>query len=114
MQEKRKLVRKHPVYYLKAIDRQTEENLGYLIDINVQGLMLAGKSAMPVGITRSIIIHLPRELKDQKVIFLKVTSIWSEFDPVLEKFKSGYQIVDHTPEEKEKIEILIKDYGFKE
>ena len=115
MHEKRKQKRRHPVYYLKVVDRQTNESLGYLLVINTLGMMLAGKTSLPSFQTvYQIAIHLPVELNNEKAIFLKVVNIWSEFDPHLEKFKSGFHIKDSTPEEIEKIKLLIEKYGFRE
>jgi hypothetical protein len=114
MLEKRKLKRRHPVYYLKVVNRQTNESLGYLLDINVQGMMLAGKTALPAAETvYDVAIQLPSELNGEKAIFLKVVNLWSEFDPQLEKFKSGFHFQDSTAEEAEKIKLLIEKYGFK-
>jgi hypothetical protein len=114
MLEKRKLKRRRPVYYLKVFDRQNNESLGYLIDINIEGIMLAGKNALPAETLYNVAIHLPRELNGERSILLKVTSIWSEYDPMLEKYKSGFHIQDSTPEEVEKIKLLIEQYGFKD
>lgn len=114
MLEKRKLKRRHPVYYLKVVDLETKQSLGYLIDINVKGIMLAGKAALPIRKPYKVAIHLPSEMNGEKEIYLKVTSIWNEFDPMLEKTRSGFKIEDSTEEELEKIKWLIENFGFKE
>ena len=114
MPEKRELKRRHPVYYLQVIDIESGENLGYLIDINAKGIMLAGKSSLPPGKVFKIAIQLPEEKDGEKAIFLKVSGVWNEFDPLLEKTRSGFTIEESTAKELEKINWLIENFGFKD
>jgi len=114
MVEKRKLKRRHPVYYLQVTNLDNGENLGYLIDINADGLMLAGKSSLPEGQHYKVAIQLPEEKDGDKAIFLKITGIWSEFDPMLEKTRSGFKIDESGPKELKKINWLIENFGFKD
>lgn len=114
MAEKRKLKRRHPVYYLKVIDLDTQESLGYLIDINVEGLMVAGMCSQPPDKLFKIAIQLPREFNGETAIYLNVKSIWSEFDPLIERTRCGFSIQESKPEELGKIDLLIENFGFKE
>lgn len=114
MAEKRKLKRRHPVYYLKVVDLEANDNLGYLIDINAEGLMVAGMTSLPPEKLFNIAIHLPKEFKGEAAIYLKVKSIWSEFDPLIERTRSGFSIQEASAEELEKIRLLIENFGFKE
>ena len=114
MPEKRELKRRHPVYYLQVNDLETGENLGYLIDINTKGIMLAAKSSLPAEKAYKIAIQLPEEMNGEKAIFLKISSIWSEFDPLLEKTRNGFKIEESTAKELEKINWLIENFGFKD
>lgn len=114
MPDKRELKRRHPVYYLQVIDLEFGENLGYLIDINAKGLMLAGKSSLPTEKVYKIAIQLPEENDGEKAIFLTVSGIWNEFDPLLEKTRSGFKIEECKPKELEKIDWLIENFGFKD
>jgi hypothetical protein len=114
MPDKRELKRRHPVYYLQVIDLESGENLGYLIDINAKGIMLAGKSSLPTGKIYKIAIQLPEENDGEKAIFLTVSSIWNEFDPLLEKTRTGFKIEECNAKELEKIDWLIENFGFKD
>ncbi|MDX9863735.1 MAG: hypothetical protein RBT34_02905 [Anaerolineaceae bacterium] len=113
MPEKRELKRRHPVYYLQVTDIDSGENLGYLIDINAKGIMLAGQSALIPEKVFKIAIQLPEEMEGEQAIFLKVSSVWSEFDPLLEKTRNGFKIDESTPKELKKINWLIENFGFK-
>lgn len=114
MVDKRSLKRRHPVYYLQVTDLGTGNNLGYLIDINAIGLMVAGQSALLPDKKFSISIQLPEEMEGEQTILLKVSSVWSEFDPLLEKTRIGFKIEESTQKELEKINWLIDNFGFRD
>ena len=114
MADKRTLKRRHPVYYLQVTDLETGENLGYLIDINAIGIMVAGPSALLPEKGFKIAIQLPEEMEGEQAIFLRVSSVWSEFDPLLEKTRIGFKIEESTPKELEKINWLIENFGFRD
>lgn len=114
MPEKRELKRRHPVYYLQVINLESGESLGYLIDINAIGIMLAGQSSTPEGKVYKVAIQLPEEINGDKAIFLTVSGVWNEFDPLLSKTRSGFKIEESTEKELEKINWLIENFGFKD
>lgn len=49
MRDKRKLKRRHLIFYLRLIDNQTRQVLGYLVDITTEGLMMMAEQPVPVG-----------------------------------------------------------------
>jgi hypothetical protein len=53
-------------------------------------------------------------MEGEQAIFLRVSSVWSEFDPLLEKTRIGFKIEESTPKELEKINWLIENFGFKD
>ena len=114
MFEKRTQKRRHPVYYLQVTDLGTGDNLGYLIDINAIGIMVAGKSSLPEEKIFNVGIQLPEEMEGEQAIFLKVSSVWSEFDPLLEKTRNGFKIEEIAEKELEKINWLIENFGFRD
>jgi hypothetical protein len=44
MQEKRKLKRRHLIYYLRVFEKNTDTLLGYLVDITPEGIMIMSES----------------------------------------------------------------------
>ena len=59
-------------------------------------------------------IDLPVEIKGSKEILFDAKSVWSEKDRVSHEYSTGFQIVDLSPKNFDKIELLIHGSLFAE
>ena len=47
--EQRKMKRRHLIYYLEAVDRDTDQPIGFLVDITTKGIMLMSETPIETG-----------------------------------------------------------------
>ena len=111
--EKRKLKRVHLIYYLRIFDSNTGVNIGHLVDITTQGIMMISEEPVPPGKDFSFTMHLPASITGRENIQFSARSLWCKKDINPDFFVSGYRIKEITHQEIKVITALINDYGFK-
>jgi hypothetical protein len=112
--ERRRLKRCQLLYYLKTFDADTEELVGRLIDINVEGLKLVSGASIQVGAAFNLMIELPIQIFGQKAVKFRAQCQWCRPDVNPSYFAAGFQYVDPTQEESEIISALITNYIFQD
>jgi len=110
---KRQLKRVHLIYYLRIFDIDSGADIGHLVDITPQGIMLISEKPIPVGKDFSFRMQLPSMVSGREEIFFSARCLWCKQDFIPEFYVSGYQIKDITPQEAKTISALINSYGFK-
>ena len=113
MQEKRKHKRIPLHYYLKVSGSDTEELLGYMIDVTPEGFKLLGEKQIPAGSQVQCTVELPEEIKGYKELSFRATACWSIQDVNPDYYASGYQIGEIEPEGETVIALIIHHYGHK-
>lgn len=109
MQEKRKSARKKPDCTLEVFDINTQQSLGYLVDISVVGLMLMRKQALEVNAIYQLGIKLPDEINGDNIIIAGVDILWCEYTEELQQHWVGCQIIDISTENEERIQHFISN-----
>ena len=109
---KRKEPRKRLIYYLKVFDDESNELIGNLVDITLNGMMLISASPLPLNKAYKLKIILPHKIQDKEDFKIGAESLWSKNDinPVL--FDSGLQFKDLNEQDKEIIEDLLRHVSF--
>jgi len=110
--ERRRLKRCQLLYYLKIFDTDTEDLVGRLIDINVEGLKLVSTTAIESGAVFNLTIELPIEIFGRRAVKFQARCQWCSPDVNPSYFACGFQYVDPTQEESEIISALITNYQF--
>ncbi|MDX1775732.1 MAG: PilZ domain-containing protein [Desulfobulbales bacterium] len=112
-QEKRKLTRVQLIYYLRIFDSNTGTNIGHLVDITTEGIMVISEEPVPVNKDYTFIMHLPKTMSGREKIQFKAHCLWCRLDINPDFYVSGYRIMEIQPDELMTIKALINDYGFK-
>jgi hypothetical protein len=110
---KRQLQRIHLIYYLRIFDNDTGENIGHLVDITIQGLMMISETKIPTGQDFSLKMQLPGIITGREEIEFRAHSLWCKKDINPDFYVTGYKIKAITPQEAKTITALINAYGFK-
>jgi len=80
--EHRKENRTPLLIYLDIVDRQTQQNLGYLGDVSADGMMLISPKALDVGQIMDIRIELPEsktlDFAHTNEVDLQVKFVWKK------------------------------------
>lgn len=114
MEDRRKLPRKYLMTFSSVKDNQTGLHLGFLCDLNTEGLMIICKKPIEVDQNMQLYIDLPRDKNfRQKSILLNAKAIWCEEDIDPRLYNTGFQILDLTENEEHVIEKMIDLYEFR-
>jgi hypothetical protein len=111
-QDKRKLERRHLIYYLRIFNLPGGELLGHLIDITPEGMMIIGEESIPAGQDFDLHMDLPADIMGKAWIEFKAHSKWSRKDVDPSFYGTGFHLVDVSAEDRNIINRLIKDFGF--
>ena len=111
--DKRQLKRIHLIYYLRIFDSNTGENIGHLVDITIQGLMMISEAPVPTGQEFSLKMQLPGTITGREEIEFSAQSLWCKKDIKPDFYVTGYKINNIAAQEAKTITALINAYGFK-
>ncbi len=114
MPERRKLKRRHLIYYLRVFDSKTDKLIGYLTDINPEGIMLISEKPIKLKKKFHFKMVLPLGIKERKPLDFDVFSRWSERDINPDFFQTGFQLLNVQQKDIVLIESLIDDIGFRD
>ena len=110
--ELRKFKRRHLIYYLEVFDDESGELLGYLVDLNINGLKLVSKTEIPSGKDFRLRMTMPEEYcKDQQVIF-SARSMWCSKDVNPDFYAAGFSAPDLNQEIRRLFMVMIDQVGF--
>jgi len=111
--DKRQVKRVHLIYYLRIFDSDSGVNVGHLVDITTQGLMMISEEPVPPGKDFSFRMQLPDTITGREEIQFNAHSLWCKKDFNPDFYVSGYQINEISLQEVKTITALINAYGFK-
>ena len=114
MQDRRKLKRRHLIYYLRVFDRRSGDLLGHLVDLTTAGIMLISESPIPADHAYACRMVLPGQGDDQREVTFEAHSIWSKRDVNPAFYATGFRLERPDPEAVAAIEGLIAEYGFRD
>ncbi|MCJ7624575.1 MAG: PilZ domain-containing protein [Anaerolineaceae bacterium] len=112
--DKRKLKRRHLIYYLRIFDNSSGELLGHLVDVTSEGLMMISENSIENGKDFELRMVLPLEILSREELLFHATSIWCKKDVNPDFFATGFQISDIPMEDIAVIERLIRKHGFQD
>jgi Tfp pilus assembly protein PilZ len=114
MEERRRLHRRHILFYSRVFDRKTGVFLGYLGNMNEGGLMIISDSPISVGEKFLLRIDLPEDIYSKTVLNFEAKSVWCRLDVDPNFHNTGFQLVDISDEGKGIIAQIVDDYGFRD
>ncbi len=112
MPDKRKLKRRHLIYYLSVFNKETGELLGQLVDITTRGIMLTSENPVEKNIPYELRMVLPDIIDGNNQITFEARSIWCEKDVNPNFYAIGFEFIHVTPKTAAIIESLIQDFSF--
>jgi hypothetical protein len=114
VKERRKLKRRHLIFYLRVFNNETEELIGYVVDITPKGIMVISDKAMAINKTYLFRMDLPTEIGESRHLHFKVKSAWCSNDVNNDFWDTGFQLIDVSPTDIKIIENLIGKFGFQD
>ena len=114
MIDRRKLARRHLIYYLRVFDRDINQLIGHVVDISTDGLKLISEAPIKTQETFRCEMSLPQEIQGQKKVIFDATSVWNKKDINPDFFATGFAISNIELETVMLIKRLIDEFGFSE
>ncbi len=114
MNERRKLPRRHLIFYLRLLDAQTGELLGYLGDISAGGLLMISEKPFAVGRKLKVRMMLPHEVEGQESVEMdaEVRRCAPDYNPAFQAV--GMEVKDLPDETLRLLARLLQDMGFRD
>jgi len=98
---------------MKVINAETQEVIGYLVNITTDGLMLTSEAPLDTEAVFQLKVIFPAEIKGSKELTLSATSRWCDQDEEDSRFyNTGFQLVDLPKPDAKIIKQLMKKYCF--
>jgi len=112
----RKEDRRHLIYYLRVLDQKNNEEIGRVVDITQNGVLLISKEKFDNKEEMAVRIELGNELfeKMNGHLDLHVQCRWSKPDINPHYFVNGFVFLGHTKRETLLIDKLIDLIGFRD
>ena len=110
----RSMKRRHLIYYLRVINCDTEELLGFLVDITTRGFMVMSEKPIQTGRLFHLKILRASDAEEKQFLFFDARSKWSERSINSEFYDTGFELVNVTPDDFDEIEKIIDELGFKD
>ena len=114
MSERRKLKRRHLIYYLRVFDRATGRQVGHLVDLTPDGIMVMSERPIRVGRTIGLRMALPSQGGQEGTLEFDATSMWTSHDVNPDFYDTGFKLSKVSRKHLAQIETLIEDYGFRD
>ncbi|HPH95074.1 MAG TPA: hypothetical protein PKW33_02095 [Anaerolineaceae bacterium] len=111
-ENKRKLQRRHLIYYLRVFDDTTNALLGHLVDITPEGVMLISENPIPTNVVYHLRMELPQDILGQGELEFVGKSIWSKKDVNPRFYDTGFEMIEVAQQHFTVIEQLVELFGF--
>ena len=102
------------VYYTRIFDSKTQQQIGNMVDITTQGIMLVSSEPVPVQTNFQLKLELSDDIADKPFLELETRSVWCHHDIDPNYYNSGFQILSPTSEDMDIIQRIIEAYGIRD
>ena len=113
-EDRRAVMRRHLIYYLRVWDRNSKKLLGHIVDINTGGFMLISEQQIEPEQTFDLEIHWSTPDDTEIKIPFRAESRWSSNDVNSAFYDTGFKLLGPTDDVLEPIKNMIDEYGFQD
>ena len=112
MQERRHTQRKKFGFYMKVLDDETENIVGHLVDVSVDGFRLETSEPLPLKKEYHMHMELTPDISDKLFMFIAGRTIWCKADTIMPNMHHvGFLITSISEHDKEIYQRLLETYG---
>ena len=108
----RHAARKQLIYYMRAFDKATEQQLGQVVDITEDGFMLVSHEPIEEDAKALVRIRLPKRIGGVDDLEINAVCRWCKRDSNPEFFRIGYEVLEIAPNDLAVVRTLIDEYEF--
>ncbi len=106
----RRLERAHLIYFLRVFDAGSGDQLGQVVDLTTDGIMLIGEERIVPRQKYRLRMDLPRHEALARHLTLDAQCKWCRRDPGGDFYSMGFRILDMTTEAHELVQKLIERF----
>ena len=114
MRDKRKLKRRHLIYYLHVQERASGAPIGSLVDISTEGIMIMREQPIELGTMLELKIMLESEMNDKQFLCFDAKVLRCEKSINGTNYDIGCKLLNLSDEDFREIEIIIDELGFQD
>ena len=111
MVERRRLRRRHLIYYLRVFNHNTGRLMGHLVDLTEEGIMVISEAPIETDVLFQLRMVLPEELDSRKELDFKARSLWCKKDLNPDFYDTGFQLIDVSAGDARLLENLIQTFA---
>jgi PilZ domain len=113
MQNERRITNRRKFgYFMRVIDNNTKEIIGYLSDISTRGFQLESQKTLTIHKDYALCLDLTAEIVNKSYINFVARAMWSRPDPINpNEYIHGFQIVAISPYEQEIFQRVMEKYS---
>lgn len=108
----RQLKRRHLIYYLEVFDNSTDEFLGHLVDLTVEGMKLVSKNYIEPQKDYALKMVLPEGHTPDREVHFSAKSMWCREDVNPDFYAVGLSAPNLDKDTRKIFTILINQIGF--
>jgi len=112
--DRRKLKRRHVIFYSRVFDRNSGALLGHLMDITIEGLMLISETPLKIDLTYHLRMDLPEDVMTKTYLSFDAQCLWCKPDINPAFYNAGFKVLNMVQEDVDLIENMIDEYGFRD
>jgi hypothetical protein len=113
--EKRKLVRRELIYYLKVTDRHTGREVGRIGDIHAEGILILAPGPLPKQTVYRLLLELPKTMASQEgcsELAIEAQVAWNQPGPQMGSYhENGCRFLELSPQTLEAIGRLTEIFA---
>jgi hypothetical protein len=110
VQERRKLPRRHIMFYSRLFDLHTGVQIGFLLNIHRQGMMVLSDQPPQNGLTYRLRLDLPKYLFGKPFLHLNACCVWHRPDIDPNFYESGFSLENVSEDDAQIIEGINRVY----
>jgi hypothetical protein len=110
--DRRTVMRRHLIYYLRVWNLKSKKLLGHIVDINSGGFMLISEKEIKPGQNFDLEIRWKNPDDQEIKIRFKAESRWSSNDVNPSFYDTGFQLIGSDEKVLKPIHKMIEEYGF--
>lgn len=111
-ENRRRMQRRHLLYYLRVFDTESGVMLGHIVDINTGGFLLLSEAQIPIGTTYRMSMAWVNEEEQKQELRFSAESVWAKRDVNPDFWDTGFRLTETTPDELAQIRTVIDEIGF--
>ncbi len=110
--DQRRVKRRHLIYYLRVMEQDLNEVIGYLVDITTHGIMIMSESPIDPGVTMKLKVLLQTDMSEKEYLNFGAKCKWCKKSINDISYDVGFELLDVSGDDFKDIEQIISELGF--